>query len=234
MAKKTSENYLDNLLNSINGDNAFETEEDFSSDDFLREFENELVSEEYSNYMADFELEIEAERNKDLDLFVGDDKSEFDIEEFSLDDAIEKLEKEELNAKEEEKENPVTDEPVEDIPEEQLEEMPENQDDAIGFDEALLSAAKEAESSSPIIEEIGEPHLAGNSDSDLMDLLGEDAGLADIGNLLMEGEEITEASEEAFEELAEKESGEGEQNTEVPGNKAASSKDSGSEKTDGK
>ena len=93
MAKKTSENYLDNLLNSINGDNAFETEEDFSSDDFLREFENELVSEEFSNYMADFELEIEAERNKDLDLFVGDDKSEFDIEEFSLDDAIEKLEK---------------------------------------------------------------------------------------------------------------------------------------------
>ena len=72
MAKNKSENYLDNLLNSISERDSVD-EEEFSldmesSDDFLREFENELVSEEYSSYMADFELEMESEKNKNMDL----------------------------------------------------------------------------------------------------------------------------------------------------------------------
>ena len=207
MAKKKSENYLDNLLNSISERDSVD-EEEFSldmesSDDFLREFENELVSEEYSSYMADFELEMESEKNKNMDLLSNEESPEFDIEEFSLDEAIEKLEHQNKSL------DPIS---VSDTqsPKDILGSQIEEQDEIGELDQALLSAAKEAEDS--IIEEIGEPDLAGNSGSDLMDLLGEDGGLADIGSLLMEGEENSEASEEAFDELAQKEVEEATQN----------------------
>ena len=207
MAKNKSENYLDNLLNSISERDSVD-EEEFSldmesSDDFLREFENELVSEEYSSYMADFELEMESEKNKNMDLLSNEESPEFDIEEFSLDEAIEKLEHQNKSL------DPIS---VSDTqsPKDILGSQIEEQDEIGELDQALLSAAKEAEDS--IIEEIGEPDLAGNSGSDLMDLLGEDGGLADIGSLLMEGEEISEASEEAFDELAQKEVEEATQN----------------------
>lgn len=82
MSDKSSENYLDNLLGSINGApsaptdeieqaaaSAFGAKEQEGSDDaFLREFEAELESDAYKDYFADFELEMEKEQLHELEL----------------------------------------------------------------------------------------------------------------------------------------------------------------------
>ena len=64
---KSTENYLDNLLNSMNGrqsvsDDAADTPsktDTSSQDDFLRKFEKELESDAYDEYISDFERDLE-------------------------------------------------------------------------------------------------------------------------------------------------------------------------------
>jgi hypothetical protein len=82
MKDKSSENYLDNLLDSItdiepsskkrkNGfrdiflDNDSDTETD---DDFLRSFEEELESDSYKDYLTAFERELEQEQGGELEI----------------------------------------------------------------------------------------------------------------------------------------------------------------------
>lgn len=223
MGKNGSENYLDNLLNSITtpDEDDFTMEMENSSDDFLREFESELVSEEYNSYMADFEKEMDSERGLSRKEAKVEESNDFDIEELSLDDVLEKMEAENSKVEEEPVQESTDDSENDDSFMVDTLEVPpisaepdDDVDDISDLDEALLSAAQEAQDSimvdtmgeENIIEEIGEPDLAGNSDSDLMDLLGEDAGLADIGNLLSEdGEEGTADGVDAFDEFAQKE-----------------------------
>jgi hypothetical protein len=84
MSNKSSENYLDNLLDSIvdmqTSDKDKEREPEprnrrrsSADDEFLRAFEEELESDAYKEYFSDFELELEAEQQHDLELHV--DKS---------------------------------------------------------------------------------------------------------------------------------------------------------------
>ena len=66
MAKNKAENYLDNLLNSVNYDlkddkgtggdlsAEFGSLGEQSDDDFLRQFESELESEEYNSFISGF------------------------------------------------------------------------------------------------------------------------------------------------------------------------------------
>ncbi len=89
MSDKSSENYLDNLLGSINGSASFSGEQETedkgkkepedgagnilfeesktsADDEFLRAFEAELESDAYREYFADFEAELEAEQQRKL------------------------------------------------------------------------------------------------------------------------------------------------------------------------
>lgn len=83
MSKNTQENYLDELLYSVSGEKTKEQLEmlslksqlekmkngdekswepsSFAEDDFLREFEEQLESENFGEYVRDFERELEAE-----------------------------------------------------------------------------------------------------------------------------------------------------------------------------
>ena len=72
MSNKPTENYLDNLLNSINGAQDI-TDGDIrgmgagspeDQDEFLREFESELENETYDEYLSSFEKELEDENAK--------------------------------------------------------------------------------------------------------------------------------------------------------------------------
>jgi hypothetical protein len=83
MSNKSSENYLDNLLDSINdlepSGKGGKTESEPRSkrrssadDDFLRAFEEELESDAYKDYFADFEMELEAEKKHDLELHMDE------------------------------------------------------------------------------------------------------------------------------------------------------------------
>lgn len=65
---KSTENYLDNLLNSMNGrqpvsddtaDTTSSKTDTSSQDDFLRQFEKELESDAYDEYISDFERDLE-------------------------------------------------------------------------------------------------------------------------------------------------------------------------------
>ncbi len=55
--KKESEHYLDQLLYSVNGTGDEKTMEEF----FLKELEYELESDEYKEFLSDFEMELEEE-----------------------------------------------------------------------------------------------------------------------------------------------------------------------------
>lgn len=106
MSNKVSENYLDYLLESMNGEAkpkeepekkenpktgqedqyniAFEEEVPelnlTSDDEFLQSFEKELESDAYRNYFADFEEEMEAEeeRNRRMSLLSGEMPDDID------------------------------------------------------------------------------------------------------------------------------------------------------------
>ena len=63
MGDKVSENYLDNLLKTVDAkddDDAFLNDDNGASEDFLREFENELESEAYSEFLDEFDFDLDA------------------------------------------------------------------------------------------------------------------------------------------------------------------------------
>jgi hypothetical protein len=92
MSSKSSENYLDNLLDSIydtgksdhsSGSRSKRYKSD--NDAFLREFEEELESDAYKDYFADFEMELEAEEKHDLELKMNDNAMSKDVDALSKD-----------------------------------------------------------------------------------------------------------------------------------------------------
>ena len=190
MSNKASENYLDNLLNSINGTGSVKDSEDEllvgsggkGQDDFLREFEDELEADAYDKYISDFEFELDSDYNK------SHRQEEKQIQTPAPADDDESLE--DLLSR---------------LDEEAAEEVAEEADDEGESIEDLTSAVGEFDSAMSDmglqeelpLTEIGEPDLAGNSDGDLLDILGQDADLSDIGSLLSDEAEIAEPEGES-------------------------------------
>lgn len=112
MSKHSSENYLDNLLNSVDDtdisgeeiefDNEFDNEfdkefgtsfEEPAEDAFLRQFESELESEAYNEYIADFETELENEQSLDMQSFdTAAPEIKMADDDASLDDMLDNIE----------------------------------------------------------------------------------------------------------------------------------------------
>lgn len=187
MSNKTSENYLDNLLDSITDmgskkkkpepeqfplDVPFEPDQ-MSDDEFLRDFEAELESDSYKDYFADFERELEEEQNCKL---------EFSTEKSGVPDDISSILRGLEDSSGGAEAIPDMPEPTISTPEEML---------------AGLEAAEPEPASSPVREEAvlmteesvqqltaEEPDLSGNGEDDLLAMLSKSEDFGDIGDLL--------------------------------------------------
>ena len=214
MGKDSSEKYLDNLLNSMNGESGNSSlETGKTEDEFLQMFENELESEKYNNYIADFEMELEAENNHDKN--IDESAAIDDSEELSLDEVLANAENESGLVKKLEEDN--------------IEDSTENENNDLDaamemFDSNTVSSDEDDFSfevdtlEDGVIEEIGEaiqepnlamteagePDLAGNADMPLEDMLGD--GLSEIGDILS-GDAANPQGDE-FDNFAKKEMGE--------------------------
>lgn len=103
MGEHSSEDYLDNLLNSVDGaemnENVQNIQEEFeetmsskTESDFLREFESELESEAYDDYISDFESELEAERSSSEENLEEENVFKMADDDESLDDMLSHME----------------------------------------------------------------------------------------------------------------------------------------------
>lgn len=211
MKNQSSENYLDQLLNSINDDDlgldispmkeepqmdAFErelfgepeTKEMLTAkdeEDFLREFEAELLRDDIPNFSDDFMRDMEPDSSMDGTV------------DASIDDMISHMDAfEDVPVAEEE---PPVDEDADfsgEIPgepevlteeEEEAARADENLEQAVdAFDDAMGENLSEL----PLGAD-GEVDLSGLGDNDLMDILAGEDGLSDLGNMLSADSEGT-------------------------------------------
>jgi hypothetical protein len=213
MGERVSENYLDQLLNSINGEVPQETDpepekpltaeealerelfgepdspqKDKAKDEeaFMREFEEELLREDIPDYMENLEQEL-SEGKADGKKSLSD----------SIDDLIDGMPQE---LQEDMAKEPVVDENADfegELPEEMPAGAPKDPgksglDLAVGaFDEGLddkLASQPQEQGGDPVkdlpLTEDGELDLSGMSDSDLMAMLEGDQDLSDLGDML--------------------------------------------------
>ena len=217
MKDHSSENYLDQLLNSVNGEyndiedtaeqkppsskdqwerelfGEPESDEEITAkneEDFLREFEAELLKDDMMTPFPD----LESENDKDVDEAINDMIGHMSAE-----------------SKGEETSEPVVDEdaefegtlPGEDVPEENVSEkkmaeeadLSQSMDAAVGaFDDSLASMPDElpplaAESKNKQSAEGEELDLSGMGDADLMDMLSDSDDLSELGDLLSSADE---------------------------------------------
>ena len=190
MGDHSSENYLDQLLNSMHGEETEHPKEqpaakqvlrdDFekqlfgeeetkekakakNEEDFLREFEEELLKEDIPEYTESLNQKKQEEKATQIDASLDDLLDNIPQDDFSTGDA----------AKEEETgfqgKSPLETA----IPPDEDDFEVNTLDDAVGtFDSNLPK------------EEDGELDLSGLSDSDLMDMLSGDQNLSDLGDML--------------------------------------------------
>lgn len=214
MGKDSSEKYLDNLLNSMNGESGNSSlEMGKTEDEFLQMFENELESEKYNNYIADFEMELEAENNHDKN--IDESAAIDDSEELSLDEVLANAENESglVNKLEEDNIEDSTENENNDL-DAAMEMFDSNtvssDEDDFSFEVDTLEDGVIEEIGEAIQEpnlamtEAGEPDLAGNADMSLEDMLGD--GLSEIGDILSGDAENPQGDE--FDNFAKKEMGE--------------------------
>ncbi len=189
---KISEDYLDNLLKNIETksevDTIFDDTDNDASNDFLRQFESELESEKYSEFINEFDFDDDKPQKtaaKEPIMHMPDDMEDV----VPLEDILEQYDEAEAMGKAEEKpeEKPAPD-------------LSEDEDD---FGD-LSSAVSEFDST--ITEDGEEPDLSGSMDGDLLDILGGDSELSDIGDMLSGNEEaVAEDDNNVFDDFAEKE-----------------------------
>ena len=201
MDKNSSENYLDQLLFSMDGgassaanndpldetpeetlerelfgvDNSQENRRAKDEEEFLREFEEELLKDDIPNHIESLDRERREEPEDDgLDLGLKE----------SLDDMIDRVAKQM-----DEHQADVTEEPEVDENAEFSGELPETSlEQALGaFDEQMEEQdsqhTEENLSDMPLTDD-GELDLSGLGDSDLMDMLSGDGELSDLGDML--------------------------------------------------
>lgn len=182
MSKSASENYLDQLLNSVHDsdDHVQEAQKPLDpqeklerdilgepeskaqvtakkEEEFLREFEEELLKDDLQEPFSDYEPKMVQEpedvpTDTNLEVDTGDDLD------FNFD----------LPLEQDQKEQPV----------DQLDQAVDAFDDKV-----QQEAVSAAEQTLPLTE-AGEPDLAGNADSDLLDMLNNSEDLSDLGDLL--------------------------------------------------
>lgn len=189
---KISEDYLDNLLKNIETksevDTIFDDTDNDASNDFLRQFESELESEKYSEFINEFDFDDDKPQKsaaKEPIMHMPDDMEDV----VPLEDILEQYDEAEAMGKAEKKheEKPEPD-------------LSEDEDD---FGD-LSSAVSEFDST--ITEDGEEPDLSGSMDGDLLDILGGDSELSDIGDMLSGNEEaVAEDDNNVFDDFAEKE-----------------------------
>lgn len=105
MGDHSSENYLDNLLNSVDGTGMNESEQKIQEEfektmrsktesDFLREFESELEAEAYDEYITEFENELDSDQPMDRSLLsdMNEDVFQMADDDTSLDDMLSQME----------------------------------------------------------------------------------------------------------------------------------------------
>lgn len=224
MKDNSSENYLDQLLNSVNGDHKdtsdaleqepLSSEEQWERDllgdpesdekitakneeDFLREFEEELLKDDMMSPFSGLNSESDAEIDHTIDELLNhmSDQPKEDNVEPLVDENAEF----EGTLPDEEIAEEVPAEDVEDIlpPLEEDGVTQQSMDDAVeAFDDNLATipdelqtpmSESEGEEGNP--QEVGELDLSGLGDSDLMDMLSDSEDLSELGDLLSSAEE---------------------------------------------
>lgn len=216
MGKNSSEKYLDRLLNStvsgekleddILGDSFEGSSGAKDEEDFLEEFERELNSE---SYMADMDTLFSEFEDLDDPLSLEDEKAMQSLDALLEEVANFEMELpkvEEVDPNEIENEEPVVEEPTVEEPaveepvleettieeavmEETVSEEPN--DTGISLDEINLDNLMEGPELA--VTEDGEGDLTGLSEADLLDMLTNDEALSEIGELLSEGGDESEA-----------------------------------------
>ncbi|WP_443598281.1 hypothetical protein [Agathobacter sp.] len=146
MSNKSTENYLDNLLDSMNKLQDTDTKmSEADQDEFLKKFEDELENETYDEYLSSFEKELDRENEQAKGQALNVQTPAPDDKDASLDDMLTEFDRR-MKEQEEAPKSIITNEPQ-------------------------------------MVEEIGEPDLAGNASKDILDILDSD-GLDNIGDLL--------------------------------------------------
>ena len=182
MSKSASENYLDQLLNSVHDsdDHVQEAQKPLDpqeklerdilgepeskaqvtakkEEEFLREFEEELLKDDLQEPFSDYEPKMVQEpedvpTDTNLEVDTGDDLD------FNFDLPLEQ---------------------------DQKEQSVDQLDQAVdAFDDKVQQEAVSAAEQTLPLTEAGEPDLAGNADSDLLDMLNNSENLSDLGDLL--------------------------------------------------
>ena len=190
MSDHSSENYLDNLLNSVDGTGMDESEQKIQEEfektmgsktesDFLREFESELEAEVYNEYISEFENELESEPMKQNNLMAEEDLFQMADDDASLDDMLAQME------------NISADGFVDDVKQTMDTDDPnlgslEDLDLAVGAFDSVMEESEE----STLVQDT-DPLLSSEGDLELADILGTEIG-----------EEIGEnQSDEGFDDL---------------------------------
>lgn len=169
MSDKSTENYLDNLLDSMNKLQDTDTKmSGADQDEFLKKFEDELENETYDEYLSNFEKELDRENEQAKGQALNVQTPAPDDRDASLDDMLTEFDR---RMKEQETQSDKQDN-VEDGNQDNVEDG--NQEKAA---ESIITNEPQ------MVEEIGEPDLAGNASKDIFDILDSD-GLDNIGDLL--------------------------------------------------
>ena len=169
MSDKSTENYLDNLLDSMNKLQDTDTKmSGADQDEFLKKFEDELENETYDEYLSNFEKELDREIEQAKGQALNVQTPAPDDKDASLDDMLTEFDR---RMKEQETQSDKPDN-VEDDNQDNVEDG--NQEKAA---ESIITNEPQ------MVEEIGEPDLSGNASKDILDILDSD-GLDNIGDLL--------------------------------------------------
>ena len=196
MSDHSSENYLDNLLNSVDGTGMDESEQKIQEEfektmgsktesDFLREFESELEAEVYNEYISEFENELESEPVEQSNLAVEEDLFQMADDDASLDDMLAQME------------NISADGFVDDVKQTMDTDDPnlgslEDLDLAVGAFDSVMEESEEStfvQDTDPLLSSEGDLELADILGTEIGEEIGEpmeeelsDVGLDDLGN----------------------------------------------------
>lgn len=191
MSNKSTENYLDNLLDSMNKLQDTDTKmSEADQDEFLKKFEDELENETYDEYLSSFEKELDRENEQAKGQALNVQTPAPDDKDASLDDMLtefdRRMKEEETQGDDQENkaDDNLSDAVLNFTPADSGIEMMDTNMPEMAEDSKQEETPESIITNEPqMVEEIGEPDLAGNASKDILDILDSD-GLDNIGDLL--------------------------------------------------
>ena len=191
MSDKSTENYLDNLLDSMNKLQDTDTKmSEADQDEFLKKFEDELENETYDEYLSSFEKELDRENEQTKGQALNVQTPAPDDKDASLDDMLtefdRRMKEEETQGDDQENkaDDNLSDAVLNFTPADSGIEMMDTNMPEMAEDSKQEETPESIITNEPqMVEEIGEPDLAGNASKDILDILDSD-GLDNIGDLL--------------------------------------------------